>query len=107
MLLLQIDGSKHDWLQGRGPYLTLIAAIDDATGTVPFALFRDQEDAHGYLLMLRSIIQNPHPEVSSACSRQVPLEFPNIHKPTLSPDGFLRLNPAVQLTCSSVPRTGC
>ena len=31
---------------------------DDATGTVPFALFRDQEDAHGYLLMLRSIIQD-------------------------------------------------
>ena len=41
--------------------------------------------------------QNPNPEVSSACSRQVPLEFFNIHKPTLSPDGFLRLNPAVQL----------
>lgn len=57
-MLLQIDGSQHDWLQGRGPYLTLIAAIDDATGTVPFALFRDQEDAHGYLLMLRHIIQD-------------------------------------------------
>ena len=54
-MLLQIDGSKHDWLQGRGPYLTLIAAIDDATGTVPFALFRDQEDAHGYLLMLSGL----------------------------------------------------
>ncbi len=51
--------------------------------------------------------QNPHPEVSSACSRQVPLEFLNIHKPTLSPDGFLRLNPAAKLTCSSSPWTGC
>ena len=49
-MLLQIDGSRHDWLQGRGPYLTLIGAVDDATGTVPFALFRQQEDAHGYLL---------------------------------------------------------
>ena len=57
-MLLQTDGSKHDWLEGRGPYLTLIAAIDDATSTVPFALFRDQEDAHGYLLMLRHIIQD-------------------------------------------------
>ena len=57
-MLLQIDGSKHDWLEGRGPYLTLIAAIDDATSTVPFALFRDQEDAHGYLLMLRHIIED-------------------------------------------------
>ena len=55
-MLLQIDGSQHDWLQGRGPRLTLIGAVDDATGTVPFAVFRHQEDAHGYMLMLREII---------------------------------------------------
>ena len=55
-MLLQIDGSRHDWLEGRGPYLTLIGAVDDATGTVPFALFREQEDAHGYLIMLKEII---------------------------------------------------
>ena len=31
-------GLRHDWLQGRGPYLTLVGAVDDATGKVPFAL---------------------------------------------------------------------
>ena len=56
-MLLQVDGGRHDWLQGRGPYLTLVGAIDDATGTVPYALFRQQEDAHGYLLLLRAIIE--------------------------------------------------
>jgi transposase len=56
-MLLQIDGSPHDWLQGRGPYLTLVAAIDDATGTVPYALFREQEDAQGYFLLLREIVE--------------------------------------------------
>ncbi len=55
-MLLQIDGSQHDWLEGRGPYLTLIAAIDDATGTVAGAVFRDQEDTQGYFLMLRQVI---------------------------------------------------
>ena len=55
-MLLQVDGSRHDWLQGRGPYLSLVGAIDDATGTVPYALFRQQEDAQGYLLLLREII---------------------------------------------------
>ena len=55
-MLLQIDGSRHDWLQGRGPHPTLVGAVDDATGTVPFALFRQQEDAHGYMLMLEGII---------------------------------------------------
>ena len=28
-MLLQIDGSEHECLEGRGPRLTLIAAFDD------------------------------------------------------------------------------
>jgi transposase len=56
-MLLQTDGSDHDWLEGRGPGLTLIAYIDDATGEVPGAVFRDEEDAAGYLLALRAISQ--------------------------------------------------
>ncbi len=39
-MLLQVDGSQHDWLEGRGPVLTLIGGIDDATGSVPGGLFR-------------------------------------------------------------------
>jgi transposase len=39
-MLLQIDGSPHDWLEGRGPELCLIGAIDDATGKVPYAHFQ-------------------------------------------------------------------
>jgi len=57
-MLLQIDGSRDDWLEGRGPYLTLVGAIDDATGTVPHGLFRDQEDAQGYTLLLRQIVES-------------------------------------------------
>jgi transposase len=56
-MLLQTDGSDHDWLEGRGPGLTLIAYIDDATGVVPGAVFRDEEDAAGYMLALRDISQ--------------------------------------------------
>lgn len=47
-LLVQVDGSRHDWLEGRGPWLTLVGAIDDATGLVTGATFRDQEDTAGY-----------------------------------------------------------
>jgi transposase len=57
-MLLQIDGSDHDWLEGRGPRLNLIAAIDDATNEVPYALFREQEDAAGYFLLVRHIAQS-------------------------------------------------
>jgi len=56
-MLLQIDGSRHDWLEGRGPYLTLIGAVDDATGIVPWACFRDQEDAHGYFQLLAEVVR--------------------------------------------------
>lgn len=55
-MLLQADGSRHRWLGPERPYLTLIGAIDDATGTVPGALFRAQEDAQGYLLVLRAVV---------------------------------------------------
>jgi transposase len=51
-MLLQTDGSRHDWLEGRGPMLTLVAGIDDATGTVTGGTFRAAEDAAGYFLML-------------------------------------------------------
>lgn len=57
-MLLQVDGSKHDWLEGRGPLLTLHAAIDDANNEVPWAVFRQEEDATGYALLLHHISQS-------------------------------------------------
>lgn len=54
--LIQIDASPHDWLEGRGRRLTLFAAIDDATGALLALLFRAEEDAHGYFLLVRQIV---------------------------------------------------
>lgn len=56
-LLLQLDASRHDWLEERGPRLSLVGAIDDATGLVPWACFREQEDAHGYFLLMRHVVR--------------------------------------------------
>ena len=53
--LLQADGSRHDWLEGRGPWLTLVGYIDDATGEVLGAVFREEEDAAGYFLGMQDI----------------------------------------------------
>jgi len=57
-MLLQLDASHHDWLEGRGPRLALAGAIDDATGEVVGALFREQEDAAGYFLLVRQISES-------------------------------------------------
>src|SRR5665647_2573667 len=54
-MLLQIDGSPFDWLEGRGPKASLIGAIDDATGKIVFLVFRLTEDQVGYLLLLRTV----------------------------------------------------
>ena len=62
-MMLQLDGSPHDGLEGRGPYLTLIGAIDDATSKVPGAFFAEKETSWGYLKMLAEVFKKkglPH-----------------------------------------------
>ena len=56
-MLLQVDGSHHAWLEERGPELTLLLAIDDATGTAPYALFQVQETTVGYLRLMKGVIR--------------------------------------------------
>jgi transposase len=41
--LLQMDGSTHDWFEGRGPACVLFVTIDDATSRL-FARFYQSED---------------------------------------------------------------
>lgn len=53
--LVQIDGSPFDWLEGRGPVMTLLGAIDDATSQVLALHFRPAEDLHGYLTLFAQV----------------------------------------------------
>jgi transposase len=52
--LIQIDGSPHDWFEGRGPRCTLIVFIDDATGCLTALQFAPTETTRAYLLALRA-----------------------------------------------------
>lgn len=56
-MMLQVDGSPHDWLQGRGPRLCLIGAIDDATSKVMGALFVQAESSWGYFTLFWEIFK--------------------------------------------------
>jgi transposase len=56
-MLLQVDGSPFNWFGEDQPRFTLLGAIDDATGKVVAALFREQEDAQGYFLLLRQVLK--------------------------------------------------
>ena len=51
------DSSRHDWLEGRGPALTLIGFQDDATGQILAAHFQlEAENTVGYLRALHAMI---------------------------------------------------
>jgi hypothetical protein len=55
--MLQVDGSPHDWLEGRGPQITLLGFQDDATGKVVGAEFFPSETAYGYFRVWRSVLR--------------------------------------------------
>ncbi len=82
-LLLQTDGSRHDWLEGRGPRLTLVGAIDDATGRMTAATFRDQEDIAGYLVILRETIRRHGVPLALYRDRHTLFETPRSNLQTL------------------------
>jgi transposase len=54
--MIQMDGSHHDWLEGRGEWLVLMAYIDDATNQV-FARFYRSEENFSALDSFRRYIQ--------------------------------------------------
>ncbi len=54
--LVQIDGSIHDWLEGRGPQMTLLVMIDDATSKAT-ARFFPSETTEGYFALLSRYIR--------------------------------------------------
>ena len=84
-MLLQLDGSHHLWLEDRDPWLTLLLAVDDATGTAPYALFQEQEDTRGYLSLLQGIIESQGVPMAVYTdghavfqSRRIPSDLPQV-----------------------------
>jgi len=46
--LIQVDGSPHDWFEGRAPACDLLVFIDDATGRLGQLLFVESESFFSY-----------------------------------------------------------
>ena len=54
--MLQMDGSPHDWLEGRAPKCSLIYTIDDATSEIMAARFEMSETTKGYFRLMEDHI---------------------------------------------------
>ncbi|ELH4834731.1 ISNCY family transposase, partial [Vibrio harveyi] len=57
--LIQIDGSHHDWFEGRSDKCCLLVFIDDATGRLMNLRFSETESAFDYMLATRKYL-NEH-----------------------------------------------
>jgi len=55
--LVQVDGSPYEWLEARGPAMTLLGAIDDATSQLLALHFRPTEDLHGYAVVFAQVFR--------------------------------------------------
>lgn len=51
--LVQIDGSPHDWFEGRAPRCCLIVFVDDATSRIMALHFAEQETTQAYFQACR------------------------------------------------------
>ncbi len=54
--LVQIDGSPHDWFEGRAPKCCLLVFVDDATGRIMHLRFGETESAFDYMIATREYI---------------------------------------------------
>ena len=54
--MIQIDGSPHDWFEGRSECCTLLVFIDDATGKLMQLRFAPTETTLGYMHVLHDHI---------------------------------------------------
>jgi transposase len=56
-MMVLTDASRHDWLEGRGPELTLIGFQDDATSQILSAHFQlEAENTLGYLRAVHAMV---------------------------------------------------
>lgn len=56
--LVQIDGSHHDWFEGRSDKCCLLVFIDDATGRLMNLRFSETESAFDYMVATREYIEH-------------------------------------------------
>lgn len=105
--LIQLDGSEHDWFEGRGPRCTLLVFIDDATSETLHLKFVKSENTFDYLEATREYIEkHGRPEAYYPDKHGV---FRVNHPGALSGDGRTQFGRAmaeldIKLICANTPQ---
>lgn len=102
--LIQIDGSHHDWFEGRRDKCCLIVFIDDATG-LTYCRFEESETTLGYMRATKDYIQTYGKPVSFYSDKHTIFKSPgNATKPneTQFQRALRELN--ISLICANTPQ---
>lgn len=105
--LIQLDGSEHDWFEGRGSRCTLLVFIDDATSKTLHLKFVKSENTFDYFESTREYIEkHGRPEAFYPDKHSV---FRVNHEGALSGDGRTQFGRAmeeleIELICANSPQ---
>ena len=89
-MLIQLDGSHHQWLGEDGPPFALLLAVDDATGCVVNALFCEQEDSHSYFQLIQGLLHRRGIPLALYTDRHPVFKHRSEYQPAGTPTQFGR-----------------
>lgn len=104
--LVQVDGSDHDWFEGRGPRCTLLVYIDDATSELMHLEMAESESAFSYMRATRSYLERHGKPVAFYSDKHSVFRNNNA---TADSDGMTHLGRAldklgVEIICANSPQ---
>jgi hypothetical protein len=101
--LIQIDGSHHDWFEGRAPKCCLLVFIDDATGRLMHLRFSESETAFDYMLATREYIEQHGKPVSLYSDKHAIFRVsgPENRNTTVTQFGRVLYDLAIELICAN------
>ncbi len=92
--LVQIDGSDHDWFEGRAPKCTLLVYTDDATSALMHLQFVPSESTQSYFEATRAYLEKHGRPLSFYSDKHS--VFRVNRKDALSGDGATQFNRAME-----------
>lgn len=105
--LVQIDGSRHWWLEDRGPQCTLLVFVDDATSRLMLLKFVPSESALAYFQATREYLETHGKPVALYCDKHSVFR---INKPDVAGgDGMTQFGRAlhelnIDILCANAPQ---
>jgi transposase len=103
--LVQIDGSPHDWFEGRGPKCCLLVAIDDATSQLSSLHFEPSETTAGYFKLMSKYISRYGLPLATYSDRHgiFRINLPNASEDTETQFGRAARELGIEVICAHSP----